>query len=213
VKPGRRFAFGHEPALPRAAPRMPVRADVTVPLPDLASPAASTGEGRPTLPLADGATARPALPFRAPAAPVLQREVTPLPREAEPVRVPRRVRVGAYAAIVAGAVALYSAALVAAVALRRAERVPVETTPSASPTTRAAADIPPTELACPPSSAPAPEVIASMPAPPASASSSALPVGVPRIALPHVERAPASMSAHTARPAGGDVRDPWGDDR
>jgi hypothetical protein len=210
VKPTRRFAFGHDPALPRVARQPVAHADeITAPLPDGDAPASPIGEGRPTLPLApDAATKRPVLPFRVPVMPTLQREVAPPPqRDAVPVRDPRRTRMGLYAVI--AALVLYNVGLLVIVAPWRAARVPVEVTPSSSPTTNAPPVISPPDLVRPPSTAPTPEV--SAPAPPASASIDAPQVSVPRVAPPHVKHLPAP--AHTARPAGGDVRDPWGDSR
>jgi len=166
--------------------------EITAPLPDYVAPVGSTWQARPTLPLVDAATpARPVLPFHAPVTPVLLDVAPVVPPHVAPVAAPRK-RSGIYVVMAAGALALYSAVLVALMAPRRTMDAAVSATPAVSATM--------------PSVDPTPSASASPPAPSVSASAAAPPAIPPRSAPLRTTRQPAP--ARTAQPKS-DVVNPW----
>ena len=193
MTPVHRVGLGHSHAPPLTAPQPARNGDeITAPLPDYGAPVASTWQARPTLPLADAATAvRPALPFHAPAAPA-PLDVAPVaPSHVQPVAAPRK-RSGLYAAMAAGALALYSAVLVALVVPRRTVDAPLSAAPVVSATM--------------PSVEPTASASAGPPAPSVSASAAAPPAIPPHPAPLRTPRPPAP--ARTAQPRS-DVVNPW----
>jgi hypothetical protein len=204
VTSARRFAFGREPAPPRA-PWQPERNEdvITAPLPDCIAPPAPTSQARPTLPLADRASPpAPALPFRAPVAlppPEVAPVVPPYVRPRAAPRLPACV----YAAIGAVSLALYSVVLVAVMAPRREADAPV-IVGSAAPTAVPLAA--PAPVCAASASTAAPSATASAPAALASASQPVRPATTPRPVPARAQRPP--PPAPTSHPAT-DVRNPW----